>query len=218
MTKPRYVGSSCAAGSQVHGQASSPAAWSPASYAWIVNFNNGNVNYNHRNNKAFVRAVRVAAPAGECQGVSQGKDAVSFRDMYKALQGARKNKLPSANRIRFESHWADNLIDIADRINAGTWSPSPATCFIARKPKAREMAAACGQFYDAVTTQALTHFDDAPLATALAGAQKRDLGDAWAWARRTVGVDISPLVAATEAAWGLGADVEDDVDPLDNIL
>lgn len=86
------------------------------------------------------------------------------------------------------------------------------------KPKAREMAAACGQFYDAVTTQALTHFDDAPLATALAGAQKRDLGDAWAWARRTVGVDISPLVAATEAAWGLGADVEDDVDPLDNIL
>ncbi|MFK4100802.1 terminase [Streptomyces sp. NPDC019531] len=77
------------------------------------------------------------------------------------------------------------------------------------KPKAREMAAACGQFYDAVTTQALTHFDDAPLASALAGAQKRDLGDAWAWARRTVGVDISPLVAATEAAWGLGAEVEE---------
>ncbi|MEU8713609.1 terminase [Streptomyces sp. NPDC048663] len=86
------------------------------------------------------------------------------------------------------------------------------------KPKAREQAAACGQFYDAVTTQSLTHFDDAPLATALAGAQKRDLGDAWAWARRTVGVDISPLVAATEAAWGLSADVEDEVDPLDNIL
>lgn len=86
------------------------------------------------------------------------------------------------------------------------------------KPKAREMAAACGQFYDAVTTQSLTHFDDAPLASALAGAQKRDLGDAWAWARRTVGVDISPLVAATEAAWGLSAEVEDTVDPLDNIF
>jgi hypothetical protein len=86
------------------------------------------------------------------------------------------------------------------------------------KPKAREQAVACGQFYDAVTTQSLTHFDDAPLATALAGAQQRDLGDAWAWARRTVGVDISPLVAVTEAAWGLTADVEDEVDPLDNIL
>ncbi|MFL4904654.1 terminase [Streptomyces sp. MMS24-I2-30] len=85
------------------------------------------------------------------------------------------------------------------------------------KPKAREMAAACGQFYDAVTTQSLTHFDEAPLASALAGAQKRDLGDAWAWARRTVGVDISPLVAATEAAWGLGAEVEQPKDILESV-
>ncbi|MGW0795182.1 terminase [Streptomyces sp. NPDC002692] len=85
------------------------------------------------------------------------------------------------------------------------------------KPKAREMAAACGQFYDAVTDQSLTHFDEAPMASALAGAQKRDLGDAWAWARRTVGVDISPLVAATEAKWGLSVDVEETADPLDNI-
>ncbi|MET9088135.1 terminase [Streptomyces sp. NPDC004237] len=85
------------------------------------------------------------------------------------------------------------------------------------KPKAREQAAACGQFYDATMTQSLTHFDDAPLATALAGAEKRELGDAWAWARRTVGVDISPLVAATEAAWGLTAEVEVESDPMNNI-
>ncbi|MGW8703266.1 terminase [Streptomyces eurythermus] len=85
------------------------------------------------------------------------------------------------------------------------------------KPKAREMAAACGQFYDAVTTQTLTHFDEAPMASALAGAQKRSLGDAWAWARRIPSVDISPLVAGTLAKWGLGAETEDDVDPLDNI-
>ncbi|RSN64031.1 terminase [Streptomyces sp. WAC 04229] len=77
------------------------------------------------------------------------------------------------------------------------------------KPKARETAAACGQFYDAVTTQSLTHFDDAPLASALAGAQKRTLGDAWAWARRIPSVDISPLVAGTLAKWGLGAEVEE---------
>jgi len=84
-------------------------------------------------------------------------------------------------------------------------------------PKAREVAAACGQFYDAVTEQSLSHLDQAPLASALAGAQKRPLGDAWAWARRIVSVDISPLVAATLAKWGLGVEVEDDVDPLDNI-
>ncbi|MFE7232551.1 terminase [Streptomyces sp. NPDC057596] len=76
-------------------------------------------------------------------------------------------------------------------------------------PKAREVAAACGQFYDAVADQTLSHLDQAPLAAALAGAQQRPLGDAWAWARRIVSVDISPLVAATLAKWGLGAEVEE---------
>lgn len=85
------------------------------------------------------------------------------------------------------------------------------------QPKAREVAASCGQFYDAVTEQKLSHLDQAPLASALAGAQKRPLGDAWAWARRGVGVDISPLVAVTLAKWGLAAEVEETSDPLDNI-
>jgi hypothetical protein len=85
-------------------------------------------------------------------------------------------------------------------------------------PKTREIAQATGQFYDAVADQSLSHRDDAPLATALAGAQKRPLGEAWAWSRRGEGVDISPLVAATFAKWGLGAEVEEDIDPLDNIF
>ncbi|MEU0831290.1 terminase [Streptomyces sp. NPDC005969] len=84
-------------------------------------------------------------------------------------------------------------------------------------PKTREIAQATGQFYDAVTDQSLSHLDDAPLATALAGAQKRPMGDAWAWARRSVGVDISPLVAATFAKWGLGAEVEESGDVVDNV-
>jgi hypothetical protein len=73
------------------------------------------------------------------------------------------------------------------------------------QPKAGKSRSACGQFYDAVTEQTLSHLDQAPLASALAGAQKRPLGDAWAWARRIVSVDISPLVASTLAKWGLGA-------------
>ena len=77
------------------------------------------------------------------------------------------------------------------------------------QPKARQIADATGQFYDAVVEQGISHLDQAPLAVALAGAQKRPLGDAWAWARRGVGVDISPLVAATLARWGLGAEVEE---------
>ncbi|MFB8035882.1 terminase [Streptomyces sp. NPDC056004] len=84
-------------------------------------------------------------------------------------------------------------------------------------PKAREVAAAAGQFFDAVADQSLSHLDQAPLATALAGAQKRPLGDAWAWARRGVNVDISPLVAVTNAKWGLGAEVEEVGELVDNV-
>jgi hypothetical protein len=84
-------------------------------------------------------------------------------------------------------------------------------------PKMREVAAATGQFYDAVADQSLSHIDQPPLATALAGAQKRPLGDAWAWARRSVGVDISPLVAVTLARWGLSAEVEETGDILDSV-
>jgi len=76
-------------------------------------------------------------------------------------------------------------------------------------PKAREVAQACGQLYDAVQAAEVRHLGQAPLATALAGAKKRDLGDAWAWARRSEGVDISPLVAVTLAKWGLTAEVEE---------
>jgi hypothetical protein len=76
--------------------------------------------------------------------------------------------------------------------------------------KTREIAQATGQFYDAVTEQALSHLDQAPLAAALAGAQKRALGDSWAWARRIPSVDISPLVAATLAKWGLAVEIEEE--------
>lgn len=77
------------------------------------------------------------------------------------------------------------------------------------KPKTRQVAQACGQFYDAVTEQALSHLDEAPLASALAGAQTRPLGEAWAWARRGVNVDISPLMGVTFAKWGLSAEIEE---------
>jgi hypothetical protein len=70
-------------------------------------------------------------------------------------------------------------------------------------PTARDVGQACGQFYDAVTdARSLRHLGQPELALALAGAQRRPLGDAWAWARKGVGVDISPLVAVTLAAWG----------------
>lgn len=69
-------------------------------------------------------------------------------------------------------------------------------------PKVRELTQACGQFYDRVEDGTLRHLGQAPLTAALAGARKRELGDAWAWTRKSDGVDVSPLVSGTYAVWG----------------
>lgn len=74
-------------------------------------------------------------------------------------------------------------------------------------PSARDAAAGCGQLYDSVEGEDtagldVVHLGEAELAVALAGAQKRPLGDAWAWSRSSESIDISPLVAATNALWG----------------
>jgi phage terminase large subunit-like protein len=69
---------------------------------------------------------------------------------------------------------------------------------------ARDYAAACAQFYDAVMgpEPRIVHLDQPVLNLAVGNARKRVLGDAWAWARK-VGTDVSPLVAVTLARWGL---------------
>jgi hypothetical protein len=59
-------------------------------------------------------------------------------------------------------------------------------------------AGACGAFYDAIVDGTVCHRGQLLLDTAVAAARKRNIGDTWAWARR-VGVDMTPLVAATLA-------------------
>ena len=68
---------------------------------------------------------------------------------------------------------------------------------------ARENADACGLLFDAVEDGELRHLAQAELTSAIKGAAKRPLGDAWAWSRKNSAVDISPLVAITLAHWGL---------------
>lgn len=75
---------------------------------------------------------------------------------------------------------------------------------------AREYAAACGGFYDAVVGKAengkpistLAHRGQMNLRAAVEAGRRRTLGDAWAWHRRTARSDITPLVAATLAFHG----------------
>jgi RNA-directed DNA polymerase len=132
MTMPRNLESSCSAGSQAPELASSPR-----DYAWNVNFNNGNVDYNNQNNNAFVRAVR-SVRAGEYQGAAEK---VSLHELYRAWKAARRKKVPSENQMGFEAFWGDGLLRLQDRINRCTWSPGPTTCFVAKRPKAREIHA-----------------------------------------------------------------------------
>jgi RNA-directed DNA polymerase len=126
MTKPRHS-QGRAAGSQVSGI----TAYSPGDYAWNVNFNNGNSNWNNQDNDNYVRAVRASEYRGE----------PSFYALHGAWRRARRGKRPSPNQLTFDSQWIDGLLEIERTIKAGTWRPRPTTCFIATAPKAREIHA-----------------------------------------------------------------------------
>lgn len=71
-----------------------------------------------------------------------------------------------------------------------------------KKVSAREHAAACGQLMESLKARGVRHIGQPELDAAVGGAQRRPLGDAWAWSRRSSQVDICPLVAVTLAAWG----------------
>lgn len=69
-----------------------------------------------------------------------------------------------------------------------------------------DLASAASMLYDGVggTAPDVHHLPDDELTAAVAGATKRQLGDGWAWDRRSVSVNICPLVACSLALWGLG--------------
>jgi hypothetical protein len=60
---------------------------------------------------------------------------------------------------------------------------------------------ACGQFADTVKQFNVAHLGDEILLSAVGGATTRPVLDSWAWARRKSTVDISPLVAVTNARY-----------------
>jgi hypothetical protein len=80
-------------------------------------------------------------------------------------------------------------------------------------PSINEVAASVGQFIDAARQRQIRHVGQFELATAVANAKTRPLGDAVAWGRKQSDVDISPLVSATFArwAWHVRQDLKDKV-------
>lgn len=88
---------------------------------------------------------------------------------------------------------------------AGALLPALATVGIEpRQMSLRDMGQACEAFAVAIEAGEVVHLGDPALERAWAGAVPRDIGDGlWAWARRKSDVDITTLVGATGAYWGL---------------
>jgi hypothetical protein len=108
--------------------------------------------------------------------------------------------------------WLVEAMTKIDRAqNRPTWAvdgSGPVSSFVDEMKRAnlkvevlgpKDLIGACGGFYDAVVDRQVSIRRHPSLDAAIAGAAKRAAGDAWAWARKSSSVDISPLVAASVA-------------------
>lgn len=66
----------------------------------------------------------------------------------------------------------------------------------------RDMAIACAKYYDGIMDGSVFHTDQPQVNVALSVATKRPLQGAWAWNRKDVTSNISPIVSETLALWG----------------
>ena len=117
-------------------------------YAWNVNFNNGNVNNNNKTNNNYVRPVR----GGPCAK----KGPFSFANIYKCYLKCRKRKRNTINALRFEMHLEDNLCKLERELKSKTYQPARSIYFVAKKPKLREIFAA--DFRDRVAHHILVDY------------------------------------------------------------
>lgn len=108
----------------------------------------------------------------------------------------------------------DRIIELDRRHGPADWlidSSGPAGSLIADLERSGVRVRGCGPkdvvtaaagFFDAVMQARVRVRTHSALDQAVAGATRRPVGDAWAWARRTAQVDVSPLLAATLAYAG----------------
>jgi hypothetical protein len=105
--------------------------------------------------------------------------------------------------VELHDTWAPCAVVVDDTGPAGSLiAPLEAAGLEVIRPTTRARAAADGGFYDAVVERSLGYVPRPALDAAVAGAATRPLGDAWAWARKGLSTDITPLVAVSLARWG----------------
>ena len=113
--------------------------WSSTEYAnnpsnaWNVNMNNGNMNNDNKDNNNYVWPVR---PDNDALRM------FSFENIYRQYLECRKNKRNTVNALTFEMNCEENLIDLKKELDTGSYYPSRSVCFMATKPKLREIFAA----------------------------------------------------------------------------
>jgi hypothetical protein len=105
--------------------------------------------------------------------------------------------------VELHERWQPCAVVVDDTGPAGSLiAPLEAAEIEVVRPTTRARAAADGGFYDAVAERSLRYVPRPALDAAVAGAATRPLGDAWAWARKGLSTDITPLVAVSLARWG----------------
>ena len=105
--------------------------------------------------------------------------------------------------VELVEKWRPCAVVVDDTGPAGSLvAPLEAAGLEVVRPTTRARAAADGGFYDAVVERSLRYVPRPALDAAVAGAATRPLGDAWAWARKGLSTDITPLVAVSLARWG----------------
>lgn len=82
---------------------------------------------------------------------------------------------------------------------------------------AYQVSHACGLVFDSFKEADLRHYGQTELRNAIAGVDKRNLSESWAFDRVNSGADISPLMAITFAHWGYMEFAEEDVDAKESL-
>ena len=116
--------------------------------AWNVNFSNGNVNNNNKNNSYVVRPV--TAHDGLYYSFDRLPEGAScdesflkfFETVHIAYLDCLRRKMSSSQALEYmQEAWID-LPYLAWELWSGTYTPSTSTCFLVRYPKLREVFAA----------------------------------------------------------------------------
>lgn len=141
------------------------------------------------------RSVAAISAGGRREDGKRHAETVDHRGgtgwLTERLKALQKTHKPIAIRYDERSPAAALVTKLT---NAGVKNLEPVT--------ARQYTDAFGAFLDAANEDELRHLDTPELNAAVRGAAARPLGDALAWSRKSSGVDITPLVAATLALWG----------------